>query len=289
MSDSINYDELDKAVNAAINAKQAAKAQPKPAVAKAPQAAKKPASRGMFMDFAPVNARRVVVKKTIETHTIARVAANPATKATPTIPRPRVTPAPKLVARPVQARPAMARPVTKPAPIRAAAQAFPARPAQTPARPAAQTFPARPAQAPARTAAKPVTPKPTQARPALKVAEKPAPKITTAKPVLKAAEPAPNANNYSLGVRSPFLNTDAKVEKRPLGNNIPETSASALHSTRNVYSQKSALKNTEAAKKHIVTEGGKKKSGWLWALIVLAVIAAGGGLGYLAYLIVFAK
>ena len=280
MSDSINYDELDKAVNAAINAKQAAKAQPKPAVAKAPQAAKKPASRGMFMDFAPVTSRRIVVKKTIETHSIARVAANPATKATPTIPRPRVTPAPKLVARPVQARPAMARPVAKPAPIRAAAQAFPARPAQAPA---------RPVQTPARPAAKPVAPKPTQARPALKVAEKPAPKITAAKPVLKAAEPAPNANNYSLGVRSPFLNTDAKVEKRPLGNNIPETSTSALRSTRNVYSQKSALKNSEAAKKHIVTEGGKKKSGWLWALIVLAVIAAGGGLGYLAYLIVFAK
>ncbi len=276
MSDSINYDELDKAVNAAINAKQAAKAQPKPAVAKAPQVAKKPASRGMFMDFAPVSSRRIVVKKTIETHSIARVAANPATKATPAVPRPRVAPAPKLVARPVQARPAahpVARPVAKPAPIRAAAQ----------------TFPARPAQAPARPATKPVAPKPTQARPALKVAEKPAPKITAAKPVLKAAEPAPNANNYSLGVRSPFLNTDAKVEKRPLGNNIPETSTSALHSTRNVYSQKSALKNTEAAKKHIVTEGGKKKSGWLWALIVLAVIAAGGGLGYLAYLIVFAK
>lgn len=263
MSDSINYDELDKAVSAAINAKQAAKGEPKPAakpVAAKPQpVAKRPASRGMFMDFAPVNnTRRIVVKKTIETHTIARVAANPATKATPAITKPRVTPVQRPVARPVQARP-----IAKPAaPIRAAAQTFPA------ARPVAKL---------------------TQARPALKVAEKPAPKPTQAKPVLKPAEPAPNANNYSLGVRSPFLNTDAKVEKRPLGSNIPETSASALHSTRNVYSQKSALKNTEAAKKHIVTEGGKKKSGWLWALIVLAVIAAGGGLGYLAYLIVFAK
>ncbi len=261
MSDNINYDELDKAVNAAINAKHAAKEQPKPAVAKPQLAVKRPASRGMFMDFAPVNARRVVVKKTIETHTIARVAANPATKATPAITRPRIAPAQKPVARPVPARP-----VAKPAPIRAAAQTFPARPIAKPA------------------------PRPTQAHPVLKVAEKPAPKPTQAQPVLKkAAEPAPNANNYSLGVRSPFLNTDAKVEKRPLGNNIPETSTSALRSTRNVYSQKSALKNTEAAKKHIVTEGGKKKSGWLWALIVLAVIAAGGGLGYLAYLIVFAK
>ena len=249
MSDSINYDELDKAVTAAINANQAAKSEPKPAakpVAVKPQLARKPASRGMFMDFAPVNnTRRVIVKKTIETRTIARVAANPATKATPAIAKPRVTPIQRPVARPVQAHP-----VVKPAaPIRAAAQTFPARPVAKPA------------------------PKPTPAQPTIK----------------KVVEPAPNANNYSLGVRSPFLNTDAKVEKRPLGSNIPETSASALHSTRNVYSQKSALKNTEAAKKHIVTEGGKKKSGWLWALIVLAVIAAGGGLGYLAYLIVFAK
>ena len=265
MSDSINYDELDKAVTAAINAKQAAKSEPKPAakpVAVKPQLPKKPASRGMFMDFAPINnSRRVVIKKTVETRTIARVAANPATKATPAIARPRITPA-----RPVQARP-IAKPIAKPAaPIRAAAQTFPARPVTKPA------------------------PKPTQAQPALKVAEKPTPKPTQAQPVLKkAVEAAPNANNYSLGVRSPFLNTDAKVEKRPLGSNIPETSTSALRSTRNVYSQKSALKNTEAAKKHIVTEGGKKKSGWLWALIVLAVIAAGGGLGYLAYLIVFAK
>ncbi len=218
------------------------------------------------MDFAPVNTRRVVIKKTVETRTVARVAANPATKATPTIARPRIAPAQKPVARPVPARPVPARPVAQPAPIRAAAQAYPARPAAKPA------------------------PRPTQAHPVLKVAEKPAPKPTQAQPVLKkAVEPAPNANNYSLGVRSPFLNTEAKVEKYPLGNNIPETSTSALRSTRNVYSQKSALKNTEAAKKHIVTEGGKKKSGWLWALIVLAVIAAGGGLGYLAYLIVFAK
>ena len=172
MSDSINYDELDKAVSAAINAKQAAKGEPKPAakpVAVKPQpVAKRPASRGMFMDFAPVNnTRRIVVKKTIETHTIARVAANPATKATPTIARPRIAP----VARPVQARP-----VAKPAPIRAAAQEFPARPTVK------------------------LAPRPAQ--PALRVAEKPTPKVTEAKPVLRPVEPAPNANNYSLGVRS---------------------------------------------------------------------------------------
>ena len=82
--------------------------------------------------------------------------------------------------------------------------------------------------------------------------------------------------------------TNTHVEKRPLGANVPETSASALRSTRNVYSQKSPTRATENAHKHIVTQEPAGKSGWLWTLIVLGVIAAGGGLGYLAYLLIFA-
>ena len=92
---------------------------------------------------------------------------------------------------------------------------------------------------------------------------------------------------YSLGGRSPFM-ANTHVEKRPLGTNIPETSASALRSTRNVYSQKSPTRATENTHKHIVTQEPAGKSGWLWTLIVIAVIAAGGGLGYLAYLLIFA-
>ena len=42
-------------------------------------------------------------------------------------------------------------------------------------------------------------------------------------------------------------------------------------------------------KKHTVTEAPKSHSGWLWSLIVILVIAAGAGLGYVAYLIVFAN
>ena len=103
-------------------------------------------------------------------------------------------------------------------------------------------------------------------------------------PVNKAAT-SPNANNYSLGGRSPFM-TNTKVEKRPLGHNVPETNVSTLHSTKNIYSQKSPSKLNRHAK-HTVTEAPKKHSGWLWTLIVLLVIAAGGGLGYLAYLLVF--
>jgi hypothetical protein len=39
---------------------------------------------------------------------------------------------------------------------------------------------------------------------------------------LEKAPSSPNANNYSLGVKSPFIRTDAKVEKRPLGNSGSE-------------------------------------------------------------------
>ena len=101
----------------------------------------------------------------------------------------------------------------------------------------------------------------------------------------KAEAEAPNANNYSVGVRSPFL-TDAKIEKRPLGTNIPETSVNNLTSTKNVYSQKSPIKK-KTTKKHTVVQAEHKTSGWVWTLIVLFVIAAGGALGYLAYLLVF--
>lgn len=268
MSDNIDYDELDKAVFAAINARQTTKAPVKPVAKPAPKA---PVRRGMFMDFAPVNARKTVVRRSVETRTVvatprpaaparpaARVAANPAAKVAPAISRPKAA-AP--IARP---RPGV-HPTAKPL--------------------------IRPAQAP-KLAAKPV------AKPVAKPAPKPAPKpveeepkpILAKKPAAKTEEKAPNANNYSLGVRSPFMKSpNVKVEKRPLGNNIPEASASSLRSTHNVYSQKSALKNTEAAQKHIITQGETKKSGWLWTLIVIAVIAAGGGLGYLAYLLVFAK
>ena len=113
----------------------------------------------------------------------------------------------------------------------------------------------------------------------------------TAKATVERPEPvnkattSPNANNYSLGGRSPFM-TNTKVEKRPLGHNVPETNVSTLHSTKNIYSQKSPSKLNRHAK-HTVTEAPKKHSGWLWTLIVLLVIAAGGGLGYLAYLLVF--
>ena len=128
-------------------------------------------------------------------------------------------------------------------------------------------------------------------KPAPQPKAEPKPVAATPKKVEKAPkDEAPNANNYSLGVRSPFL-TDAKVEKHPLGNNIPETSAAALRSTHNVYSEKSPtkVKHTHHHKKQVVAEEPQKHSGWLWALLVILIIAAGAGLGYLAYTLVFAN
>ena len=234
MSDNIDYNELDKAVNAAISARNAAKAQPKaepkPATPRAPQ---KPAAKPVAKKPTPAP--------------ISRLASRPAVK-----------PVAKTITKPTVAA---AKPVSKP--VMRPAPAKPAHPAQAAARPVLKP------------AAKPAAP-----------ATKPAAKPVVATPVLKKRE-APNANNYSLGGRSPFV-PNTKVEKRPLGKNVPETSASALRSTRNVYSQKSPTRATENAKKHIITQDPKKKSGWLWTLIVLGVIAAGGGLGYLTYLLVFA-
>lgn len=297
MSDNIDYDELDKAVKAATSARNAAKAQPKPAPAPSRPVVKnttvkRPATRGVVMDFAP----RHVVKKRI-----IRPAPRPAPQPEPETPvlvkkpakkiaaplsrlinRPAAKSAPKTVAKPTMApsRPAsksIIRPASKPVAAKPVAAKPIARPvAPRPAQPTAAMHPA----------AKPVVAKPTVSRiEQQRPVAKPKPETAPA-PAIKRRE-APNANNYSLGGRSPFM-TNAKVEKRPLGSNIPETSAAALRSTHNVYSQKSPIRATENARKHIVAQDTEKKSGWLWTLAVIGIIAAGGGLGYLAYIIFFA-
>lgn len=261
MSDNIDYDELDRAVKAASSARNAAQEESRKATTKKPEPSKRPVNRGAYMDFAP---RRVVHKQVVRKTVVKpapRVAEQPSPAAAKKKPiaapitrlmnRPAVKAEPKTIARPTVAP---ARPVSKPA-----------------LKPAAH-----PAPAP-----QPATSRVEHQRPVAK----PAPETAPA-PAIKRRE-APNANNYSLGGRSPFM-TNTHVEKRPLGANIPETSASALRSTRNVYSQKSPTRTTENTRKHIVTQEPAGKSGWLWALIVIGVIAAGGGLGYLAYLLIFA-
>ena len=277
MSDNIDYDELDKAVNEAIKSRAAAKPAAKSVVKKTTASsvnvvrntttkpAPKPVNHGYYMDF---------------------VAKRPAHTPHPVAP----------VAKPVAPRP-VARPIAQPRPVRPAMRPDVMRPV---ARPVAKPVAPRPV-------AKPVAPLPVATKPAPAVARPsvaqqiqqkqqvaqtkaaPAPaKPTEPKPVVKAEPKAPNANNYSLGGRSPFM-IDAKVDKRPLGTNIPETSARTIHSTRNTYSQKDPSTKKHKAKKHMVTESPKNHSGWFWTFIVLLVIAAGAGLGYLAYILVFAN
>ena len=277
MSDNIDYAELDKAVNEAIKSNQTARPAAKPVAKPVVKNTTVPRPHGQFMDFVPRPTNSVPVA-----HPVARPVLKPAVKTTTTVTRPVnsvARPVAKPVAKPVAAPThTVARPVAKPVAHPAVHRAVATHPNVAAQIQQRQAKVAAKAAAPvAKPAPKPVA-KPAE-KPVVKAAEKPVARKST-------EEKSPNANNYSLGGRSPFL-TDAKVEKRPLGKNIPETSHSALKSTKNTYSQKTPNK-TNHAKKHIVTEAPKKHSGWLWALVVLLVIAAGGGLGYLAYILVFA-
>ena len=287
MSDNIDYDELDKAVTEAIKArsskktttskaaakpaapKNISKAQTVPVGHKVKIPAPRPQPAHQYMDF--VRRPATVTPKPVQLIPNAAV-QRPAT----TIHR-AAAPAPKPVQRLVATKATAAsmpqyRTAAKPV-VRAAA------PTPKPV--------AKPVVAP-KPVAKP-TPKPAAqpvARPAVRVVA-PAPK-PVAKPAPKTA-PISNADNYSIGGRSPFL-TDKKVEKTPLGKNTQQSSVNSIESTKNTYSQKSPIKlKGKTEKKHIVTEGSKEKSGWLWAFIVLLVVAAGGGAGYLTYLLFFAK
>lgn len=268
MSDNIDYAELDKAVNEAIkNRSTTTKTTTKPVARPAVQR-----PRGQFMDFV-----RTQPLPTPKTAAAMHPAVKPVAKAAP---RPAVRPIANPAMRPVAhkvttaLRPAIApRSAKTAAPVARPVMAHPSVAAQIQQRQQKAAAPV------ARPVAKPV------AKPVTKPVAKAAP-VKKAEPAKKPA--APNANNYSLGVRSPFL-TNTKVEKRPLGTDIPETSTAALRSTKNVYSSKSPSKASTTKKKHMVTEAPKKHSGWLWTLIVLGVIAAGGGLGYLAYILVFAN
>ncbi len=288
MSDNIDYAELDKAVNEAIQSRSAAK----------PRVSSKPAAKpvmqrphGQFMDFAPVRPHKVehpapVSAKPI-TRPVARTISRPMSSAAmhPAVQRPM---RPTHAQQPIAPRPAASaskittapQPAIVPRSEKIGSAVKTVRPSVSAQiqhkQQVAATKPAPKAEP--KPVAKPAT------KPVTKPAEKPAPKAEKSE-----KKSAPNANNYSLGVRSPFM-TNTKVEKRPLGKDIPETSVTNLHSTKNIYSSKSPSKATKAVKKkHMVTEAPKKHSGWLWTLVVLLVIGAGAGLGYLAYILVFAK
>ena len=319
MSDNIDYDELDKAVSEAIKsratttrgaAKPAAKAPVKPKTSSGPvpipavqpTAAPKPiAQRPKFMDFArPARSAHRATKPTSITVTSAP-------KVAPTRPVTQKPAARHMAQQSVSQRPATQKLVAT-APSSHAVQPMKSAPAHTVSPQIAaelrqQQLLARKRQLierkrrelllkqqqAARKASPQIATAPKLAQNSAQnpntVAEAAARAKATIEAQNKAEAEAPNANNYSVGVRSPFL-TDAKIEKRPLGTNIPETSVNNLTSTKNVYSQKSPIKK-KTTKKHTVVQAEHKTSGWVWTLIVLFVIAAGGALGYLAYLLVF--
>lgn len=283
MSDNIDYAELDKAVNEAIRNRSAAKPVSSKPVARPASAMHH--SHGQFMDFAPVRPHKVAQAAPVSAKPVTRPVMRPiAPAARPVVARPvapKITTAPQPAIVPRSAKIGSAVKPVRPsvsAQIQHKQQLAATKPA---VKPAAKPV-AKPVEKPAsKPIAKPV------AKPTPKVEEKPVSKpVEHKKPV---AEKEPNANNYSLGVRSPFM-TNTKVEKRPLGKDIPETSVANLRSTKNIYSSKSPSKSIKTAKKkHMVTEAPKKHSGWLWTFVVLFVLAAGAGLGYLAYILVFAK
>ncbi len=258
MSDNIDYAELDKAVNEAMLT------QPSKPVSATPvrRPAPRPQNRGHIMDFAP----RGAVQPMKPRKTAAKPAARP------------------VITRPMTRKIVQQNPTTSNIPKRSTIK--PASRIATMRRvPEIEERPVAPAAPRPSVAAKIQQKQQRVATAAPKPKEAP---IEAPKPKVKKVE-APDANSYSLGGRSPFL-TDAKVEKRPLGTDIPESSASTVRSTKNVYSQKNPTKApVSKRKKHTVTEAPKTHSGWLWTLIVLLVIAAGAGLGYLAYIIIFAN
>ncbi len=312
MSDNIDYDELDKAVSEAIKstsaptrgpAKPASKADPAktagkprtssgpiPIPAVQPMAPKPAARRPQFMDFARPTRSGKPVAKSIP---VAKAPVKPTTKPAAAKPAAPVAKPATKATQPAQRR------VVASAPSAHAVQPMKSAPARTVSPQMAEQLRQQQLLAKKRMlheqhrrelllkqqqAARKETPAIAEAPKQPTVAEAAAAaKVALAK---EEAE-APNANNYSVGVRSPFL-TNAKVEKRPLGTNIPETSVEALKSTKNIYSQKSPIKKKQS-KKHTVVETEHKTSGWVWTLIVLFVIAAGGALGWLAYHLVFAN
>ena len=292
MSGKIDYDELDRAVS------QASRSQSNNTTKIGAQdfiAEKKTyAPRTRYMDFIARPHKKTTAKaagpKPIQVNT----------KAAPSAIQPQE---PRRVARfaPASAgmpnyRVASSHPATKP-------HSIPTQPVVKPvarvAKPTAVKAPAQPVakptpavKAPAQPVAKPAIRKAT-ANPAPRTAQTESEKIQAkntaaaadaAAKALEKAPSSPNANNYSLGVRSPFIRNDAKVEKRPLGSGSEFVQDDKV--SKNTYqAEKTSVKDkdSKAKKTKVARKKEKNSKGWVWPLIIMLIIAAGGGLGYLAY------
>lgn len=295
MSGKIDYDELDRAVS---RASQSSQTKTKSTASKDFIAEKQSYTpRTRYMDFIARPRKKATAKtaepKPIQVNTklapnaaqpqaprrVARFApasagmpnyrvasSHPATKPHSIPANPVAQPAPIPAVKPVTR-------ITKPAPIVKT-------PAQPVTKPVAHIATAKPV-------AKPVAKPAAAPRTALSEAEKIQAKNTAAAAdaaakALEKAPSSPNANNYSLGVRSPFIRNDAKVEKRPLGSGSEYVQDDKVG--KNTYEPKVKEEPAKSKKATKVAKNKDKKSnGWIWPLIIVLIIAAGGGLGYLAY------
>lgn len=142
---------------------------------------------------------------------------------------------------------------------------------------------ARPVSAPA--TAKPVVAKPV-AQPVPKPATVPSATATAAShavETIKKGPTAPNANNYSLGVNSPYLRSNAPVQKRPLNGDVSEYVQDDKIEKNEYPEPKKAASTKKTRSKHTVKKTEKSSSGWYWPILVVLIVAAGGGLGYLLW------
>lgn len=302
MSGKIDYDELDRAVSQAskTQSSKATKIGTKDFIAE--KQSYTPRTR--YMDFIARPRKKLTAKaaepkaaqvntkpapKTIapqEPHRVARFApasagmpnyriasSHPATKphSIPTKPLAQPAPVPTV------------KPVAKAAPISAVKSV-----AHSP-KPATIKTPAQPVitKPTAHLASAKLAPKTAQSESEKIQARNTATAATAAAKALEKAPSSPNANNYSLGVRSPFIRNDAKVEKRPLGSSSEYVQDDKVG--KNTYeAEKPSVKDKDAKSKKskktkVARNKDQKSKGWVWPLIIVLIIAAGGGLGYLAY------
>ena len=301
MSGKIDYDELDRAVSRATRSSQAKAKSTATRTSSSDFIAQKQsyAPRTRYMDFISRPRKKTPVKspetKPVQVHTkqapdaiqpqaprrVARFApasagmpnyrvasSHPATKAHSIPTAPVTQPAPMPAVKPVAH---ITKPVMKAPTPKAPAQPITKVPAQPVAKPVARVAATRPVAKPAQAESERIQAKNTAA--AAEVAAK----------ALEKAPSSPNANNYSLGVRSPFIRNDAKVEKRPLGASSEFVQDDKVG--KNTYENKTHKDNSVKDKKatKVARSKDKKSNGWIWPLIIVLIIAAGGGLGYLAY------
>jgi hypothetical protein len=312
MSDNIDYDELDRAIaesqkqnakkvtkapktratSTASSTKPAAKSKvtvnrtPAPAAAKPAPAVTQdlsqnfPPRRRVYMDFIGKPRRQNTEVSTVrlkqpEAEAPRRV-AHFAT-ATPGMPSYRVANSHQ----PVRAQSIPTNPV-----VRKAAPVSSVKPASKQiVVPKVQTRTVAPA-APTVTkaAAKPVAPAPAP-KPEPVAKTEPSQTAVAASNIVKTIEhgpTAPNANNYSLGVRSPYLRQNAKVEKRPLNGDVSEF-VQDDKIEKNSYPEQTEKPKKKTHSKHTVKKSEKSNSNWYWPILVILIVAAGGGLGYLLW------